>query len=69
MKNLIYFFLFFSTVFFSQNYNYSIEEPQKQTLPVLPVVNNQLEEIEYFKAYLLPITKKATLIKGIKMSK
>lgn len=24
-------------------------------------VNNQLEEIEYFKAYLLPITKKATL--------
>ena len=61
MKNLIYFFLFFSTVVFSQNYNYAIEEPQKQTLPVLPVVNNQLEEIEYFKAYLLPITKKATL--------
>lgn len=61
MRNLIYFFLFFSTVVFSQNYNYAIEEPKKITLPTLPVVNNQLEEIEYFKAYLLPITKKATL--------
>lgn len=63
MKNLIYFFLLFSTVVFSQNYNYGIDEPQKQTLPLpaLPIVNNQLEEIEYFKAYLLPITKKATL--------
>jgi hypothetical protein len=61
MKNLIYFFLLFSTVVFSQNYNYGIDVPQKQILPVLPIVNNQLEEIEYFKAYLLPITKKATL--------
>jgi hypothetical protein len=58
MKNLIYFFLFFSTVVFSQNYNYAVEDPKKTTLPV---VNNQLEEIEYFNAYLLPITKKATL--------
>ncbi|TRX22993.1 hypothetical protein [Flavobacterium franklandianum] len=60
MKHLIY-FLLFSSVVFSQNYNYGIDEPQKQVLPVLPIVNNQLEEIEYFKAYLLPITKKATL--------
>lgn len=61
MKNLIYCFLLFSSVVFSQNYNYAIEEPQKITPPTLPVVNNQLEEIEYFKAYLLPLTKKATL--------
>jgi len=60
MKHLIY-FLLFSTVVFSQNYNYGIDEPQKQTSPALPIVNNQLEEIEYFKAYFLPITKKATL--------
>jgi hypothetical protein len=60
MKHLIY-FLLFSTVVFSQNYNYAIDEPKKTTVPALPVVNNQLEEIEYFKAYLLPITKKATL--------
>ncbi len=60
MKNLI-FFLLFSSVVFSQNYNYAIEEPKKITAPTLPVVNNQLEEIEYFKAYFLPITKKATL--------
>lgn len=61
MKHLIYFFLLFSTVVFSQNYNYGIDEPQKQIVPVVPIANNQLEEIEYFKAYLLPITKKATL--------
>jgi hypothetical protein len=61
MKNLIYILLLFSSVVFSQNYNYAIEEPKKITLPTVPVVNNQLEEIEYFKAYLLPITKKATL--------
>lgn len=60
MRHLIY-FLLFSSVVFSQNYNYAIEEPKKITLPTLPVVNNQLEEIEYFKAYLLPLTKKATL--------
>ena len=61
MKYLIYLFLLFSTLVFSQNYNYAIEEPQKQTLPLLPVVNNQLEEIDYFKAYLLPIAQKGTL--------
>lgn len=61
MKYLIYLFLLFSTLAFSQNYNYAIEEPQKQTLPVLPVVNNQLEEIDYFKAYLLPYAQRANL--------
>lgn len=60
MKHLIY-FLLFSSVVFSQNYNYGIDEPKKSMAPAIPVVNNQLEEIEYFKAYLLPITKKATL--------
>lgn len=60
MKHLIY-FLLFSTVVFSQNYNYGIDEPKKSTVPAIPSVSNQLEEIEYFKAYLLPITKKATL--------
>lgn len=60
MKHLIY-FLLFSSVVFSQNYNYAIEEPKKATVPAIPSVNNQLEEIEYFKAYLLPITKKATI--------
>jgi len=60
MKFLIY-FLLFSPLVFSQNYQYAIEESQTE-LPVAIVgVNNQLEEIEYFKAYLLPITKKATL--------
>jgi hypothetical protein len=56
MKHLIY-FLLFSTVVFSQNYHYAIEEAPIKT----PGVNNQLEEIEYFNAYLLPITQKATL--------
>lgn len=65
MKHLIYFFLLFSTVVFSQNYDYAIEEAPKKTLPVLPMVNNQLEEIEYFKAYLLPIAQKANLQKAL----
>lgn len=62
MKKLIY-FLLFSTAAFSQNYQYALEEaPVKSPeVPAPAVVNNQLEEIEYFKAYLLPITKKATL--------
>ena len=63
MKHLIY-FLLFSTAAFSQNYNYGIDEVPKNTTPARPapiVVNNQLEEIEYFKAYLLPITQKATI--------
>ena len=61
MKHLIY-FLLFSTVVFSQNYQYSLEETQVKP-PVIPPtgVNNQLEEIEYFKAYLLPIAQKATI--------
>jgi hypothetical protein len=59
MKQLIYFLLFSSSVF-SQNYNYSLEEAQKKSVPAV-TVNNQLEEIEYFKAILWPITKKATL--------
>jgi hypothetical protein len=60
MKQLIYFFLLFSTVGFSQNY-YGIDEAQKNTTPALPTVNNQLEEIEYFKAYLLPLAQRANL--------
>lgn len=63
MKHLIYFFLLFSTVVFSQNYQYSIEEAPVKSPPEKPatVVNNQPEEIEYYNAYLLPIEKKATL--------
>nr|WP_294781806.1 hypothetical protein [uncultured Flavobacterium sp.] len=62
MKHLIYFLLFTSAVF-SQNYHYAIDEaPVKTTPPVTPPgVNNQQEEIDYFNAYLLPITQKATL--------
>lgn len=62
MKKLIY-FLLFSTAAFSQNYQYSLEEvPTKTPVPEVPSgVNNQLEEIEYFKAYLLPLAQKATL--------
>jgi hypothetical protein len=61
MKHLIY-FLLFSTVAFSQNYQYAIEEAAPVTVPEQPSgVNNQLEEIDYFKAYLLPLAKKATL--------
>ncbi|WP_289661653.1 hypothetical protein [Flavobacterium panacagri] len=61
MKHLIYFLLFSSAVF-SQNYHYAIDEaPVKTTPPVTPGVNNQQEEIDYFNAYLLPITQKATL--------
>jgi hypothetical protein len=60
MKYLIY-VLLFSTSVFSQNYQYAIEEAQIE-IPVAPTgVNNQLEEIEYFKAHLLPLAKKATL--------
>jgi hypothetical protein len=62
MKNLIC-FLLFSTVAFSQNYQYSLEEAPVKA-PEIPLpggVNNQLEEIEYFKAYYLPIAQKGTL--------
>lgn len=61
MKNIIYFFLLCSSVVFSQNYNYGVEEPKKITPPIAQIVNNQLEEIEYFNAQLWPVTKKATL--------
>ncbi|MFD2942099.1 hypothetical protein [Flavobacterium notoginsengisoli] len=58
MKHLIYFLLFSSAVF-SQNYQYAIDEAPKA--PVTPGINNQQEEIDYFSAYLLPVTQKATL--------
>ncbi|MBZ4033587.1 hypothetical protein K6T82_02345 [Flavobacterium sp. 17A] len=60
MKHLIYFILL-STSVFSQNYHYAIDEAPVKTTPENPVVNNQLEETEYFKAYLLPLTQKATI--------
>lgn len=60
MKQLI-FFLFFSTIVFSQNYQYAIEEAPVKTPETPSGINNQLEEIEYFKAYLLPIAQKANL--------
>lgn len=65
MKHLIY-FLLFTTAVFSQNYQYSIEEASNKSTLKAAVVNNQLEEIEYFKAYLLPISKKATLQAALK---
>lgn len=61
MKHLIY-ILLFSTAAFSQNYHYAIDEaPVKTPEPPVTGVSNQLEEIDYFNAYLLPITQKATL--------
>ena len=39
----------------------SSNEQQITTSIIYAGVNNQLEEIEYFKAYLLPVAKKATL--------
>jgi hypothetical protein len=60
MKKLIY-FLLFSTAAFSQNYQYSLEEAPAKSAELVAGVNNQPEEIEYFKAYLLPIAQKATL--------
>lgn len=56
MKHLIC-FLLFSTAVFSQNYHYAIDEAPAN----IPGVSNQLEEIEYFNAYLLPLTQKATI--------
>jgi hypothetical protein len=60
MKHLIC-LLLFSTAVFSQNYNYAVKKNQKNTLPVAPVSNNQVEEIEYFKAFLLPLAQRANL--------
>lgn len=66
MKNYLIYFLLFSTVGFSQNYQYSLEEGKIPPPVVLPTgVNNQKEEIEYFKAYLLPIAQKANLQKAL----
>ncbi|MFB3388550.1 hypothetical protein [Flavobacterium sp. LAR06] len=60
MKHLI-FFLLFSTIVFSQNYHYAIDDAPVKTPEIPPGVNNQLEEIKYFEAFLLPIAQKANL--------
>lgn len=66
MKNYLIYFLLFSTVGFSQNYQYSLEEGKIPPPVVLPTgVSNQKEEIEYFKAYLLPLSQKADLQKAL----
>lgn len=59
MKKLI-FFLLLSTTVFSQNYHYAIDEAPVKT-PETPVAGNQKEETNYFSAYLLPLTQKATI--------
>lgn len=59
MKHLIY-FLFLSTAVFSQNYHYAIDEAPVKT-PETPGANNQQEELDYFNAYVLPVTQKATI--------
>ncbi len=61
MKNLIYFFLLFSSVVFAQNYNYAIGNSKKIILPTVPAVNNQPEEVAYFSAYVLPLAQKANI--------
>ena len=53
--------LLLTTLVFSQNYHYSITNKKVTSTGV----NNQLEEIEYFKAYLLPIAEKNNLQKAI----
>lgn len=60
MKQLIY-LLLFSTAVFSQNYNYAVKKTQKSTPPVTSISYNQVEEDEYFKAYLLPLSDRANL--------
>ncbi|MET0945625.1 MAG: hypothetical protein ABWY22_09455 [Flavobacterium sp.] len=60
MKHLI-FFLLFTTIVFSQNYHYAIDDAPVKTPEIPPGVNNQLEEIKYFEAFLLPIAQKANL--------
>lgn len=66
MRHLIY-FLLFSTVVFSQNYHYAIDDAPIKVVDNSTVteVKNQLEEIEYFNAYLLPISDKASLQSAI----
>lgn len=60
MKHLMY-LLLISTAVFSQNYNYAVKKTPKSTPLVVPVSNNQVEENEYFNAYLLPLAQKANL--------
>ncbi|MBF4464322.1 hypothetical protein [Flavobacterium sp. LC2016-12] len=60
MKHLI-FFLLFSTIVFSQNYHYAIDDAPVKTPEIPSGVNNQLEEIKYFEAFLLPIAQKASI--------
>ncbi|SHM42118.1 hypothetical protein [Flavobacterium saccharophilum] len=60
MKHLI-FFLLFTTIVFSQNYHYAIDDAPVKTPEVPSGVNNQLEEIKYFEAFLLPIAQKASI--------
>jgi len=59
MKYLIY-TLLFSTVVFSQNYYYAAGS-ENATTPDLKTSFNQFEEILYFKAYVLPLSRKAEL--------
>jgi len=59
MKYLIY-TLLFSTVVFSQNYYYAAGS-ENATTPDLKTSFNQVEEIVYFKAYVLPLSRKAEL--------
>lgn len=66
MRYLRY-FLLFTSVSFSQNYHYALDQaaatveiPEKTT-----EIKNQLEEIEYFNAYLLPISEKANIQKAL----
>jgi hypothetical protein len=60
MKKLIY-LLLFSTAVFSQNYNYAVKKTQK-TAPSSAINSaNQVEEDDYFAAYVLPLAQKANL--------
>lgn len=60
MKKLLV-FLLFSTAVFSQNYQYALEEAPV-IVPEPPTgIKNQIEEIKYFEAHLLPLAQKGTL--------
>jgi hypothetical protein len=58
MKKLIYFYFLDSR--FCAKLQYALGEAPIKTVNTPQGVNNQPEEIEYFKAHLLPIEKKAT---------
>lgn len=60
MKKLIL-FLFFSTAIFSQNYQYATDDVPVKTSASSQAGTNQLEEIEYFNAFLLPVTQKLSI--------